>query len=96
MSKQQQDDIENWLSDLIAEILEISPSQVDRTKRFDRYGLDSVAALSVTAMLGEHLGRDLDPTAMYDYPTISTLSRYLVESTEAEGVKAESLEGVPQ
>lgn len=96
MSKQQQDDIENWLSDLIAEILEIPPSKVDRTKRFDRYGLDSVAAVSVTAMLGKHLCRDLDATAMYDYPTISTLSRYLAESMEAEGIKAESMEGAPQ
>jgi acyl carrier protein len=83
VSKHQQDDIENWLSDLIGEILEIPPSKVDRTKRFDRYGLDSVAAVSVTAMLGKHLGRELDATAMYDYPTISTLSRHLAETAEA-------------
>ncbi len=80
MSKYQQDNIENWLADLMGEILEIPPSEVDRTKRFDRYGLDSVAAVSVSAALGKHLGRELDATLLYDYPTINKLALHLAET----------------
>jgi acyl carrier protein len=75
-----QDDVERWLSDLIGEILEMPPSDIDRTVRFDRYGLDSVAAVSVSVALGEYLGRELDATAIYDHPTIRKLSQHVVES----------------
>jgi acyl carrier protein len=82
VSKYQQDNIENWLADLIGEILEIPPSEVNRTERLDRYGLDSVAAVSVSAALGEYLDRELDATVIYDYPTISKLSHHLAQTTE--------------
>jgi acyl carrier protein len=82
VSKYQQDNIENWLADLIGEILEIAPSEVSRTERFDRFGLDSVAAVSVSAALGEYLNRELDATVMYDYPTISKLSSHLAQTAE--------------
>jgi acyl carrier protein len=82
MSKYQQHNIENWLANLISEILGIPLSEVDRTVRFDRYGLDSVAAVSVSAELGKHLGSELDATLIYDYPTISKLSRHLAETME--------------
>ncbi|WP_185738446.1 acyl carrier protein [Variovorax beijingensis] len=88
--QQQQQDIENWLADLIGEILEMSPQEVDRTARFDRYGLDSVAAVSVSVALGEHLGRELDATVIYDYPTIRKLSQHLAETSKAAEAAAEA------
>ncbi|MFT3803424.1 MAG: acyl carrier protein [Burkholderiaceae bacterium] len=85
MSTQQhprQKDIEDWLADLIGEILEMPAQEIDRTVRFDRYGLDSVAAVSVAVALGEYLERDLDATIIYDYPTIIKLSKHLVDTAE--------------
>jgi acyl carrier protein len=75
-----QSDIEQWLAALIGELLEMSPSKIDMNVRFDRYGLDSVAALSVTEALGEYLRRELDATVLYDFPTIRKLAQHLTES----------------
>jgi acyl carrier protein len=81
VTKYEQSNIENWLADLISEILEVPPTEVDRTVHFDRYGLDSVAALTITTALEEHLERELDATVLYDYPTIAKLSHHLAEIT---------------
>jgi acyl carrier protein len=70
--------LERWLTALIGDLLEIPPEQIDVTVRLDRYGLDSAAALSVVDSLERHLGRELDPTLLYDYPTIAALVRHLL------------------
>lgn len=82
MTKYEQSNIANWLTYLISEIQEIPPSKVDRTVHFDRFGLDSVAALTITTALEEHLGRELDATLLFDYPTITKLSHHLAKLVE--------------
>jgi acyl carrier protein len=69
--------IEKWLASLIGELLDIAPEKIDVTKRFDRYGLDSAAAISVTASLEKYLGRALDSTLLYNHPTIQKLASHL-------------------
>jgi acyl carrier protein len=72
-------DIQNWLVSYIADVLEIEPEKVDVTKPFDRYGLDSAAAVGLTGDMEEWLGFDLDPTLPYDYPTIQALANHIAE-----------------
>jgi acyl carrier protein len=72
------DDLERWLTALVGDLLEMPPDQIDVTARLDRYGLDSAAALSVVDSLERHLGRELDPTLLYDFPTIRTLVGHLL------------------
>jgi acyl carrier protein len=69
--------IQEWMVDRIAKLLEIDPEEVDVTVPFDRYGLDSAAAIGLTADLEDWLQQELDPTLLYDYPTIQELSKYL-------------------
>jgi acyl carrier protein len=76
-------DIQAWLVSHLAAVLEIEPAQVEVTTPFDRYGLDSVAAIGLTGDLEEWLGYDLDPTLLYDYPTIESVSRHLAEEVKA-------------
>jgi len=76
-------EIQAWLVSHLATVLEVDPAQVDVTTPFDRYGLDSVAAIGLTGDLEEWLGYDLDPTLLYDYPTIETVSRHLAEEIQA-------------
>ena len=47
------------------------------TTPFDRYGLSSMTAVLMTGEMEDWLGRTLDPTLPYDYPTIETLSQFL-------------------
>ena len=72
-------EIQAWLVSYLAELLEIEVNEVDVTISFDRYGLDSSAAMAMTGDFGDWLGRELDPTTMYDYPTIEALMQHLAE-----------------
>ncbi len=70
-------EIKDWLVSYLGELLEIEPDEVDVTTPFDRYGLDSSAAVGLTGDLEDWLGRELDPTLMYDYPTVEALVQHL-------------------
>ena len=72
-------EIECWLICYIAELLDIEQEKIDRTIPFERYGLDSSAIIGMAGDLGDWLKKDLDPTVMFDYPTIEALSKYLAE-----------------
>lgn len=69
--------IQAWIISYMTELLEVEIEQVDPTIPFDRYGLDSSAAYALTGDLEDWLGSEIDPTAIYDYPTIEALSEYL-------------------
>ena len=47
-------------------------------------GLDSLSAVDLVQMLGQKLGTELEPTALFDYPTIGSLSKYLAAQEEPE------------
>lgn len=72
-------EIQAWLISYLAELLEIEPDELDVTIPFDRYGLDSSAAVGMIGDLEEWLGSELDPTLIYDYPTIEALAGHLSE-----------------
>jgi acyl carrier protein len=76
------EEIQEWLISYLVELLPIEKDEVDVTTPFERYGLDSSAAVTLTGDLGDWLGRNLDPTLLYDYPTIETLAQHLVEETK--------------
>lgn len=71
------DEVQTWMVSYLANLLEIDPDEIDPTDPFDRYGLDSAAAVGMTGDLEEWLGAEVDPTALYDYPTIQSLAGYL-------------------
>jgi acyl carrier protein len=73
-------EIQTWIVDYLAKLLEVDPADVDVTIPFDRYGLDSAAAVGLTGELEDWLGHEMDPTLLYDYPTIESLVQYLIAS----------------
>jgi acyl carrier protein len=75
-------EIRNWLFIHLAEALEIKADQIDPDAPFDRYGLDSYAAVNLVGELEDWLKCELSPTSPYDYPTVAKLARYLSESGE--------------
>lgn len=70
-------DVRQWLAAYLAELLEIEEDEVDTSVPFDRYGLDSSAAVGMTGDLEDWLGCEIDPTVIYDYPTVDALASYL-------------------
>lgn len=71
--------ISEWIVDYMSDLLEIEPDEVDVETTFARYGLDSSAAVILTGDLGNWLGKEIEPTVMYDYPTIAKLAEYVAE-----------------
>lgn len=69
--------IQSWIVSYMTEILEVEAEEIDVTIPFDRYGLDSAVAVGLIGDLEEWLGYELDPTLLYDYPTIEALVKHL-------------------
>jgi acyl carrier protein len=69
-------EIQTWLREYIAQILETTSDQIDITVTWDRYGLDSSAAVGMIGDLSTWLAIDLEPELLEDYPTIQSLADY--------------------
>ncbi len=70
-------EIQDWIVTYLGELLEVDPDDIDVTIPFDRYGLDSSAAVGLTGDLEDWLGKEIDPTLLYDYPTVEALVQHL-------------------
>ena len=71
-------EIQDWLVARIADTLRLEPSDIDVHKPFDTYGMSSTEAVVLSGDLEQLLGRKLSPTLIYDHPSVSELSRYLM------------------
>jgi acyl carrier protein len=72
-------EIQQWIVAYLAELLAVDSDAVDVKIPFDRYGLDSSAAIGMTGELENWLGYSIDPTLIYDYPTIESFAQHLTE-----------------
>ena len=81
MSKRTSEEIQEWLIDYLARVLERSPDEIDVTVPFDDFSLDSATAIGMTGELEDWLGKHVDPTLVYDYPTIEQFSQYLADES---------------
>ena len=70
-------EIQNWLVSYLAELMEVAHDEIDVKVPFDEYGLDSSMSVTMVADLEACVGRTLDPTLIYDYPTLEKLARHV-------------------
>ncbi len=71
--------IQAWLISQLAQKLEIDANQIDITLPFESYGLDSESAVVLSGELQDLLKCDLEPTLLFDYPTIEAVADYIVQ-----------------
>ncbi len=76
-------EIADWFVSQLSRELDIPATDIDPSRPFAYYGLDSVHAVRLTAALESWLGRELSPTLAYEYPTIDLLSRHLAGEAPA-------------
>ncbi len=81
MSSKSKDEIKSWLINYLSSALKIQPALIEGRKAFDRYGLDSVAMVSMTADLSDWLGTELPPTLPYDHPNIDAMVETLASGS---------------
>lgn len=78
-------EIQEWFKARLIELLEIDPDEIDVKLPFDSYNVDSNMAVSLTSDLEDWLGTDLEPTVLYEYPSIEKISRYLISASQENG-----------
>lgn len=67
-----------WLAARVAEYVRQPTEAIQLDVPLSQYGLDSVYALTLTGDIEDHLGISLDPTLMWDHPTLRKLSEALI------------------
>lgn len=76
-TKRTVEEIREWIVAYLVALLEVSGDEIETDVPFDTYGLDSSAAIGLTGDLEDWLGREVDPTLLYDYPTVEALAAHL-------------------
>ncbi|MDL4774212.1 MULTISPECIES: acyl carrier protein [Thermomonosporaceae] len=71
--------LRSWLRERVAHYARREPADIDPSVSLTNYGLDSVYALSLCGDLEDHLGVVLEPTVVWDHPTIEALIAHVEE-----------------
>lgn len=72
-------EVVGWLRHRAAEILDVTPDVIRDDEVITRYGLDSQKATRWIADLSAWLDRSVSPVAAFEYPTIVSLAKHIVE-----------------
>jgi acyl carrier protein len=81
-SRIDREQIEAWLINYLSDLLELDADKIESSITFERYGLDSSAMVILSGDLQTWLECSLEPTLLYDYPTIDVLTDYLVKKLD--------------
>lgn len=74
--------VRTWLAQAIARVSKMPVNGVDTSVSFAYYGLDSLQCVDLTVQLESWLGREVPPTAAYDFPSIDLLARYVTHELD--------------
>jgi acyl carrier protein len=66
-----------WLTARLAVYLEVSATTIDLMVPLAEMGVDSVHAISLVGDVEAHFDIDVDPTMIFDYPTLSHIAEYI-------------------
>jgi acyl carrier protein len=70
-------ELRTWLTNRVAEYLRLPAREIDTSRQLAEYGLDSVYALALCGDIEDHLYIQVEPTVVWDHPTIDQLGGYL-------------------
>jgi acyl carrier protein len=71
--------LQEWLCAHLAVQLEVPEGRVDPKAPMSAYGLDSLKAVAMLTDIEEHVGFEIDPSALWDYPTVEAFTRFLAD-----------------
>jgi len=76
-------EIRAWLIAHLAQVTRRDPQEIDPSRPFESYGLDSLQSVALSGDLAEWLGRELPPTLVWEYPTIDAMAEGLASPETA-------------
>lgn len=72
-----------WLTELLAEELKITVSKLEPDIAFQDYGVDSIMIAQLLRRINQLAGLDLEPTLLFEYPTIESLAGWMIHAHSA-------------
>ena len=75
--------ITEMMKDYIAQVISVSPADVDENENFFHMGISSIQALKIINKIRKQLNADVELAAMFEYKCVSELAVYLSGCTEA-------------
>jgi acyl carrier protein len=76
--------IRTWLVERLAKRLKMTSAEIDSSKPFADYGLDSIVAVQVAGELEKLVEKRLSPALLFEYPTIDDVAAFLAKATRAD------------
>ncbi len=76
-------EVARWCQEYLADLLTMSPDEIDPSVDFDRLSIDSSLAVSLLGELEERYGVDLPPEALFANPTIDAVAALVAEQTQS-------------
>jgi|SwirhisoilCB1_FD_contig_31_15183478_length_442_multi_3_in_0_out_0_1 acyl carrier protein len=74
-----QAELREWLCAYLAEELRLPAGSIDPDQPMSAYGLDSVRAITLITEAEERVGCELDPNALWEFPTVAAFAGLLAE-----------------
>jgi polyketide synthase 13 len=88
--------LEAWIVGRLAQRLKRPAQDIDPVCQLQEYGLDSLEALSLTGEIELLLGRPVDPTVLWDHPSIRAVATFLAGAGPVTVETALPSTGVPR
>ncbi|WP_146738071.1 acyl carrier protein, partial [Bacillus tropicus] len=60
--------------------LKIAPEELETDEPFQDYGVDSIILAQLLQQMNQALKEDLDPSVLYEHPTIDAFAEWLVSN----------------
>ena len=79
-----QEQISQWIKSYLADLLEVESEKIDENYEFERFGINSSAAVSLVGDLEEWLGFELSPSLFFEFNTIAQVSAHLANMVQQE------------
>jgi phthiocerol/phenolphthiocerol synthesis type-I polyketide synthase D len=70
-------ELESWLRQSAADLLELPWGEIDPHTPLIDFGLSSRDAVELAGRIGDHLAITVEPTLLWEYPTITALAAHL-------------------
>ncbi|NET02812.1 MAG: NAD-dependent epimerase/dehydratase family protein [Sphaerospermopsis sp. SIO1G1] len=87
--------IQEFMVSKLAEVLEVTPAEIDVNEHLENYGLDSAQAMTIISQLENLLGFKPSPVLLWHYPTIAKLSQRLSEENQDTSTTKDSKTTTP-
>lgn len=85
MSQLTEQEVRDWLINKLSKLVGVPTDEIDTAAPFADYGLDSRQAVGLAGDLEKWLKREIDPTLVWDYPSIDQVTAALLSPEPSAG-----------